>query len=101
MPRRRSTSPGEHRPVLLGEILTLVDPKPDSIMVYCTVGFAGHAVELLKCVGPTGLLIGLDLDAENLPKARERLLAVGFPFELHHANFAGIDAILKQGPGQA
>ena len=43
-------------------------------------------------VGPDGLLIGLDMDAENLPKARERLEAVGHPFHLHHSNFAGFPA---------
>ena len=60
----------------------------------CTVGWAGHAVELLRRVGPTGRLIGLDLDAGNLPRARERLEVVGHPFSLHHGNFAGMPAIL-------
>src|SRR5581483_4134829 len=41
-------------------------------------------------IGPTGKLIGLDLDADNLPRARERLAGVGFPFALHHGNFAGL-----------
>jgi 16S rRNA (cytosine1402-N4)-methyltransferase len=39
-------------------------------------------------------MIGLDLDADNLPKARERLEGVGFPFMLHHANFAALPSVL-------
>src|SRR5437773_9432673 len=90
----RSTPAGEHQPVLLDEVLAALDPRPGEVVVDCTVGFAGHAAELLRRVGPTGRLIGLDLDADNLARARERLGAVGFPFSLHHSNFAGLAGIL-------
>lgn len=91
---RRSTPEGEHRPVLLPEILQVLGLRPGMIVVDCTVGWAGHSVELLKRIGPDGMFIGLDLDAENLPKARERLATVGHPFHLDHANFAGLQQIL-------
>ena len=90
----RSTPHGEHRPVLLPEVLTALEPRPGMTVVDCTVGWAGHSAELLTQIGPTGLLIGLDMDAENLPSARERLEAIGHPFHLHHANFAGLQQIL-------
>src|SRR5690349_22732441 len=92
--RERSTPAGEHRPVLLDEVLTALDPQPGQVVVDCTVGFGGHAAELLHRLGPTGKLVGLDLDADNLPRARERLAAVGFPFSLHHGNFAGLAQVL-------
>jgi 16S rRNA (cytosine1402-N4)-methyltransferase len=92
----RSTPHGEHRPVLLDEVLQALTPQPGMTVVDCTVGWAGHSAELLTRVGPTGLLIGLDLDAENLPKARARLEAIGHPFHLHHANFAGLQQILVE-----
>ncbi len=88
--KRRSTPQGEHRPVLLQEILKILEPQPGMIVVDCTVGWAGHSAELLARIGPTGVLVGLDMDAENLPKARERLVAIGNPFHLQHANFAGL-----------
>ena len=50
----RSTAAGEHRPSMLAEVLAALDPQPGHIVVDCTLGFAGHAVELLKRVGPTG-----------------------------------------------
>jgi 16S rRNA (cytosine1402-N4)-methyltransferase len=90
----RSTPPGEHRPVLLDEVLDALRPSPGAVVVDCTLGWAGHAVELLRRVGPTGRLIGMDLDGENLPRARERLTAVGHPFSVHHGNFAGLLAVL-------
>src|SRR6516165_2168250 len=90
----RSTPEGEHRPVLLQEVLQVLEPRPGMIVVDGTVGWAGHSAELLTRIGPDGMLIGLDLDAENLPKARERLASVGHPFHLHHANFAGLQQVL-------
>jgi 16S rRNA (cytosine1402-N4)-methyltransferase len=95
MPRSpRSTPRGEHRPVLLEEVLAALAPQPGAVVVDCTVGWAGHAAELLRRVGPQGRLIGIDFDADNLPRARERLENVGFPFTLHQGNFAGLQTVL-------
>jgi 16S rRNA (cytosine1402-N4)-methyltransferase len=80
--------------VLLAEVLTAVSSRPGHVVVDCTVGGAGHAVELLRAVGPSGRLIGLDLDPLNLDCARKRLEVVGHPFTLHRANFAGLAAVL-------
>jgi 16S rRNA (cytosine1402-N4)-methyltransferase len=91
---RRSTPPGGHRPVMLDDVLAVLDPKPSDVVVDCTLGFSGHALELLRRVGPSGRLIGVDLDAANLASARDKLAPLGLPFSLHHANFAGIPAIL-------
>src|SRR5262245_53517579 len=91
---RRSTPAGQHRPVLLDEVLAALDPRPGEVVVDCTTGFAGHAGELLRRVGPAGRLVALDLDPDNLPRARERLAEVGHPFSVHHANFAGLPAVL-------
>jgi 16S rRNA (cytosine1402-N4)-methyltransferase len=91
---RRSTAAGEHKPVLLAEVLAALDPRPGQVVVDCTLGFGGHAVELLKRVSPDGLLIATDLDAANIEPARAKLEAVGGLFALHHANFAGLPNVL-------
>src|SRR5437762_10777459 len=93
---RRSTAPGEHRPVLLDAVLEALEPRPGQVAVDCTLGWAGHSVEILRRLGPDGLLIGLDWDADNLPKARERLTAIGHPFQLRHANFAALPTLLHE-----
>jgi 16S rRNA (cytosine1402-N4)-methyltransferase len=91
---RRSTPAGEHRPVLLDEVLTALALAEGNVVVDCTTGWAGHSAEMLHRIGVNGRLIGLDLDPENLPRARERLTAVSFPFTLHHSNFAALPTIL-------
>ncbi len=91
---RRSTPVGEHLPVLLAEVLEVLVPQPGAVVVDGTVGRGGHAAELLRRVGPAGLLLGFDLDAENVCRAETRLREVGHPFRLHHGNFAGLLKVL-------
>jgi 16S rRNA (cytosine1402-N4)-methyltransferase len=56
---------------------------------------------LLRRVGPTGRLVCLDMDAENLTAARDRLAEIGHPFSPHHGNFAGLSGVLGgEGIGQ-
>src|SRR5688572_7686417 len=92
---KRSTTPGEHRAVLLDEVLAALAPRPGEIAVDATCGWAGHSAALLERLGPEGMLIALDWDADNLPTARGRLEAVGHPFRLVHSNFAGLPQALR------
>src|SRR5262245_659651 len=92
--RGRSTPAGAHRPAMLDEVLAALDPQPGAVAVDCTLGDAGHAVELLRRVGPTGRLIAFDLDPAHLPACREKLAAIAPSFSLHHGNFAGLSAVL-------
>jgi 16S rRNA (cytosine1402-N4)-methyltransferase len=96
MSRPRSTPAGEHRAVLLNEVLACLDPEPGDAILDATVGWAGHAVELLPRVGPSGLLIGFDLDPENIKRASDRLQSLGLPFHLHQCNFAGLQSVMGE-----
>ena len=91
---RRSTPEGQHRPVMLDEVLKALDLRPGATVVDCTTGWAGHSSALLGRVGPTGRLVCLDMDPENLALARERLTEIGHPFSAHHGNFAGLAGVL-------
>jgi 16S rRNA (cytosine1402-N4)-methyltransferase len=51
-----------HVPVLAGELIALLDPKPGDVAVDCTVGGGGHARLIADRIGPTGLLVGIDRD---------------------------------------
>ena len=57
-----------HVPVLAGELIELLDPRPGSIAVDCTVGGGGHARLIAGRIGSAGTLIGIDRD----PTAQER-----------------------------
>jgi 16S rRNA (cytosine1402-N4)-methyltransferase len=91
---RRSTPAGGHLPVLLELVLEVLDPRPGEVAVDCTLGLAGHAAALLRRLGPSGKLIGLDWDGEHLHRAREVLAATGLPFAVHAANFAALPSVL-------
>ena len=76
------TPAGMHRPIMVREVLRVLAPRPGDVAVDCTLGYGGHARELLAAVQPGGRLIGLDADPIELPKAEARLLArLGFPPE--------------------
>jgi 16S rRNA (cytosine1402-N4)-methyltransferase len=57
-----------HIPVLAGELIDLIDPRPGEVAVDCTFGGGGHARLIADCIGPTGTLIAIDRD----PIAEER-----------------------------
>ncbi len=91
------TPAGTHRPILLREILEVLAPKPGDLAVDCTLGYGGHAREILAAIQPGGRLIGLDVDPIELPKTEARLRALGFgadAFTAHRTNYAGLSKIL-------
>jgi 16S rRNA (cytosine1402-N4)-methyltransferase len=91
------TPAGTHRPIMVAEILEALAPKPGEIAVDCTLGFGGHAEEILRRILPGGRLLGLDADPIELPKTEKRLRALGFgpdDFVAYRSNFAGLPQIL-------
>src|SRR5262249_25130725 len=72
------TPAGTHRPIMVSEILEVLGPKPGEIAVDCTLGYGGHAQEILARVQPGGRLIGLDTDPIELPKTEARIRSLGF-----------------------
>ncbi|MBV9471838.1 MAG: 16S rRNA (cytosine(1402)-N(4))-methyltransferase RsmH [Solirubrobacterales bacterium] len=61
-----------HIPVLAGELIELLDPRPGEVAVDCTVGGGGHARLIAERIGPAGMLIGIDRD----PLAQERFATI-------------------------
>ena len=67
------TAEYRHIPVMLAEVLAELDPQPGEVVCDCTLGGAGHTVELAGRVAPDGLSIGIDQDDMALQAATERL----------------------------
>ena len=91
------TPAGTHRPIMVAEILTVLAPRPGDLAVDCTLGYGGHAREILTQLQPGGRLIGLDADPLELPKTEARLREAGFGPEVFTAirtNFAGLPQAL-------
>jgi 16S rRNA (cytosine1402-N4)-methyltransferase len=82
----------------VAEILEVLAPQPGQVAVDCTLGYGGHAQEILARLQPGGRLIGLDVDPIELPKTEARLRALGFgphTFTAHRTNFAGLPQVLR------
>jgi len=95
--REKGTTPaGTHVPVLVAEVMEWLRPAPGEVVVDCTVGYGGHAMEFMKRIGPTGKLIALDVDAAELERTRQRLSKENVPVSFHHSNFAGIAKVLNK-----
>lgn len=57
-----------HVPVLAGELIDLLDPRPGDVVVDCTFGGGGHARLVAERIGPAGTLVAIDRD----PQAADR-----------------------------
>ena len=47
------TPAGTHRPIMVREILEVLSPQPGEIAVDATLGYGGHAMELLRAIQST------------------------------------------------
>lgn len=52
-------------------------------------------MEFIKRIGPTGRLIGMDVDGLELAYAEKRLKPGPAPVSLHHVNYTGIAEVLR------
>ncbi len=96
---RGQTPAGQHRPVLVEEVLEALRPQPGERGVDATLGWGGHAERLLARLRPGGMLLGLDADPEQLPKTEARLRGLGFDAEqlrIQRTNFARLPAALAE-----
>jgi len=85
-----------HRPVLLEESLSLLNPRAAATFVDGTVGGGGHAEAILERSAPDGQLIGLDVDDAALETAARRLAAFGPRLRLLRASFRQLDRVLAE-----
>jgi 16S rRNA (cytosine1402-N4)-methyltransferase len=90
-----------HTPVLLGEVVEWLRPRPGGVYVDTTVGLGGHAAAVAEHIGSGGHLIGIDRDPEAVALASERLARWGDRVRIVQANFETLDSVLDAiGVGQ-
>jgi 16S rRNA (cytosine1402-N4)-methyltransferase len=94
----------EHIPVMLQEALDSLHPEQGDIFVDCTLGGAGHSVQVAKRLGKDGLLIGIDQDPHARKFAREKLESLKETCSddpnivIANANFSELDEVLLNIP---
>lgn len=95
-----NTPAGMHRSIMVDEILTFLDLKPNQVGLDATLGFGGHSKAILEKLNHTGHLHATDVDPIELPKTKERLHQSGYTeddFTLHLLNFKDLDQINVKG----
>ncbi len=97
---RGRTPAGTHVPVLPAEVMAALDPKPGETVADCTLGYGGHAAELLRRIALGGRLVGFDVDAASLERTRARLeplaAQAGARLHIYRSNFAGIARPMRE-----
>ena len=96
---RGHTPAGTHRPICVREILELLAPQPGQRGLDATLGYGGHAQEILPLLAPGGRLYGIDVDPLELPRTEARMRALGFAEDVlvvRRMNFAGLPGLLAE-----
>ena len=84
-----------HISVLLEECINNLNLKEDSIVVDCTLGYAGHSSEILKRI-KKGYLYAFDQDKEAISKADLKLKEIGKNYKIINSNFVNLKEELNE-----
>ena len=94
------TPAGTHIPIMVNEILEVLDIRPGQVGYDATLGYGGHTRKMLEKLEGRGHLYATDVDPIESEKTRARLEALGYGPELltiRRMNFADVDQVA---PGQ-
>jgi len=82
-----------HVPVMVGQVVWGLRPRPGARLVDATVGLGGHAAALLESA-PEATLLGVDRDPHALVIAGERLAPFAARVRLRRGSFAELRSLL-------
>ena len=85
-----------HKPVLVREVLEVLNPKPNDNFVDATIGEGGHAREILNKTKPFGKLLGIDLDKSQINNSRLNLKDFQERTILIHDSYANIKDVIEK-----
>ncbi|MBM3699512.1 MAG: 16S rRNA (cytosine(1402)-N(4))-methyltransferase RsmH [Actinobacteria bacterium] len=87
----------KHLPVLRKEVVHYLNLKNGDIVFDGTLGGAGHTIEIIKAIAPTGKIIGVDLDSQATGTAARNIEYAGFGGLAHiiKGNYSNIKKILN------
>ena len=85
-----------HTPVLLHECIESLQLQSSDIIIDGTIGLGGHSEEIIKKILPSGLLIGIDQDENNLMLAKKRLRKYSKNIKFIHDNFLNFKNIIQE-----
>lgn len=94
-----NTPAGMHIPILVNEILEILDIKPGEIGYDATLGYGGHTEKMLEQLAGRGHLYSGDVDPIEAQKTIDRLRAKGYGEDIwsfRAMNFADIDRLAAE-----
>ncbi|NLC32482.1 MAG: 16S rRNA (cytosine(1402)-N(4))-methyltransferase RsmH [Clostridiales bacterium] len=97
--RKGRTPAGIHLPICVNEILEFLQIIPGQTGLDATLGYGGHALEMLKALQPGGRLYGIDVDEIELTRTKKRLEGLGHVsdvLQVRHMNFSQIDQLVME-----
>ena len=83
-----------HVPVMVSEVLAMLEPVPPGVLLDATVGGGGHAAALLTAL-PAHDLIGVDVDDDAVAEASARLARFGGRAQVVRARFDELPAVVR------
>lgn len=86
----------KHIPIMLPQVIENLNIVPNGIYVDCTLGGAGHSLEIAKRLNSSGTLIGIDKDKTAIDVSRERLKDQKCKIILIQDDFKNLKQILQQ-----
>ena len=85
-----------HAPIMVQEVLALLQPERGGIFIDGTLGGGGHAEAVLKSLPAGSRLYGIDRDPDAIAEATKRLEEFGGAFEAVRGNFFDMRSLLLQ-----
>jgi 16S rRNA (cytosine1402-N4)-methyltransferase len=82
-----------HKPVLVAEVVAKLAIKKGGIYIDATFGRGGHALEILRLLGPKGRIFALDKDPEAVETAR---LIKDQRFKVRHGSFTELQKWMEE-----
>ena len=90
------TPAGTHIPIMVNEILEVLDIRPGQVGYDATLGYGGHTRKMLEKLEGQGHLYATDVDPIESEKTRKRLEAAGYGpdiLTIRRMNFADLDQV--------
>ncbi len=85
-----------HEPVMTREVFEILDLRPGSIYLDCTLGGAGHASIACGLVGEGGTVVGLDIDEDAIESAGNRLSSSQCEVFVVKSSYVELDRVLSE-----
>jgi len=84
----------EHVSVLLHELVDGISPVSGDVVLDATMNGGGHSEEVLRRLGASISVVGIDADGDALERARTRLHRFGADVRFLNGNYRDLDTLL-------